>query len=107
MIILFLYPFLCFQRCLNRLRIRSLALHTFVDAFEGCYKDGANGTRDCRYFAALQLVICLLYPLAFSFTEEVIISAFLSFLALGLYMTLFVIVHDITSLDLLHCILAC
>ena len=93
LIILFLYPFLCFQRCLNRLRIRSLALHTFVDAFEGCYKDGTNGTRDCRYFAGLQLVIRLLFPLAFSFTGEIIKSAFLAFIALGLYMTLFVIVQ--------------
>ena len=64
-IILFLYPCLCFQRCLNCLHLRSLTLHTFVDAFQGCYKDGTNGTRDCRYFAALQLVLRLLFPLVF------------------------------------------
>ena len=90
-VILFLYPCQCFQRCLNRLHLRSLTLHTFVDAFQGCYKDGTNGTRDCRYFAALQLVLRLLFPLAFSFTKEVIISAFLSFVTLVLYLTLFVI----------------
>ena len=89
--ILFLYPCQCFQRCLNRLHLRSLALHTFVDAFQGCYKDGTNGTRDCRYFAALQLVLRLLFPLAFSLRVELITSAFLSFIALVLYLTLFVI----------------
>ena len=90
-IILFLYPCLCFQRCLNRLHLRSLTLHTFVDAFQGCYKDGTNGTRDCRYFAALQLVLRLLSPLALFSTEELITSGILSFVALVLYITLFVI----------------
>ena len=28
-----------------------------MDAFQGCYKDGTNGTRDCRYFAALYLLV--------------------------------------------------
>ena len=90
-IILLLYPCLCFQRCLNRFHLRSLALHTFVDAFQGCYKDGTNGTRDCRYFAALQLVLRLLFPLAFFLTKEVVTAAFLAFVALALYILLFVI----------------
>ena len=25
-----------------------------MDAFQGCYKDGTDGTRDCRYFAVVQ-----------------------------------------------------
>ena len=111
-IILFLYPCLCFQRCLNRLHLRSLALHTFVDAFQGCYKDGTNGTRDCRYFAALQLVLRLLFPLTFLFTEELITSGFLSFIFLVLYITLFVIsqpykdaVYNKTDIPLLMALL--
>ena len=64
-----------------------------MDAFQGCYKDGTNGTRDCRYFAALQLLLCLLFPLAFSLTVELITSAFLSIVALVLYIILFVIVQ--------------
>jgi hypothetical protein len=36
-------------------------LHTFVDSFAGCYKDGTEpGTRDCRYFAGLYLLIRLI-----------------------------------------------
>ena len=90
-IILLLYPCLCFQRCLNRFHLRSLTLHTFVDAFQGCYKDGTNGTRDCHYFAALQLVLRLLFPMVFFLTEEVVIAAFLAFVLLALYILLFVI----------------
>ena len=83
-IILFLYPCLCFQRCLDRFHLRSLTLHTFVDAFQGCYKDGTNGTRDCRYFAAFQLVLRLLFPLVFLFIEEAVKAAFLAFVTLAL-----------------------
>ena len=46
--------------------ITAVPLHAFMDAFQGCYKDGTNGTRDCRYFAGLQLVLRLLFPVIFS-----------------------------------------
>ena len=57
LLLLVLYPCQCFQRCLNRCNIRYQALHTFMDVFQGSYKDGTNGTRDCRWFAALYLVL--------------------------------------------------
>ena len=50
-----LYPCRCFQKCLARFQLRSYALHTFMDAFQGCLKDGTNGSRDCRRFAAVYL----------------------------------------------------
>ena len=28
-----------------------------MDVFQGCYKDGTNGTRDCRYFAAMYFIL--------------------------------------------------
>ena len=112
-IILLLYPCLCFQRCLNRLHLRSLTLHTFVDTFQGCYKDGTNGTRDCRYFAPLQLVLRLLFVLVFLLIEEAITAAFLSFVALALYILLFVItqpykdaVYNKTDIPLLMVLLS-
>ncbi len=52
-ILLCVYPFRCFQRLLNRYRARWFVLHTFMDTFQGCYKDGTNGTNDCRYFAGV------------------------------------------------------
>ena len=57
LLLLVLYPCQCFQRCLNRCNIQYQALHTFMDVFQGSYKDGTNGTRDCRWFAALYLML--------------------------------------------------
>ena len=52
-LLMFLYPCACFQRLLNRLRCNSLALRTFIDIYQGIYKDGTNNTRDCRYFSGV------------------------------------------------------
>ena len=57
LLLLLLYPMRCFQQCLGCCGVRWLALHIFMDAFQGCYKDGTNGTRDCRYFSALHLIL--------------------------------------------------
>ena len=55
-LLLCIYPCRYFHRCLNRYHLSSPALHTFMDTFQGSYKDGINGTRDCRYFAAIYLM---------------------------------------------------
>ena len=58
LVFLIAYPLRCFRRCLAGCKMsRFHALHIFVDAFQGCYKDGTDGTRDCRYFAAAYLVV--------------------------------------------------
>ena len=63
-ILLLLYPLQCVQRFLNRYRLHKPALVTFMDAFQGCYKDGTNGTRDRRFFSAMYLIIRLIvFPL--------------------------------------------
>ena len=90
-ILLFLYPYRWFQRCLNCLHLRSLALNTFVDAFQGCYKDGTDGTRDCRYFAALQLLVRLLVLFSFVIVKDIVTAVFLSSVVFSSYITLFVI----------------
>ena len=57
-----------FQRCLGYCtRIRWQFLHTFADAFQGCYKNGTNGTRDYRSFAALYLLFRIVLLMAFIF----------------------------------------
>ena len=56
-LLLCLYPCRCFQRFLNRYHLSSQTLHTFMDTFQGGFKDGINGTRDCRYFAAVYLIV--------------------------------------------------
>ena len=92
-IFLFLYPSRWFQKCLNHFNLQLLPLRAFVDAFQGCYKDGTDGTRDCRYFAALQLVLRLIFPFIFFITTEITVSLLFSAVALTLYITLFVIVR--------------
>ena len=66
-----LYPCCCFQRCLAHLKLRTDALHVFMDAFQGCYKDGTNGTKDRRWFSAVYLVVRFVFLLAgiISFSE--------------------------------------
>ena len=56
-LVLLLYPMKWFQRCLDVCRLRNNLLTAFTDAYLGCYKDGLNGTKDCRYFAGLYFVI--------------------------------------------------
>ena len=52
-----IYPCGWFQRLLNKYHLQRQALNTFIDAFQGSFNDVTNGTRDCRCFAALFLII--------------------------------------------------
>ena len=66
LLLLLLYPMRSFQRCLGYCtRIRWQFLHTFADVFQGCYKNGTNGTWDYRYFAGLNLFFRIVLLLAF------------------------------------------
>ena len=55
-LLMLVYPTRTFQKCLNCCGLRCLPLHIFMDAFQGCYKNGTDGTRDYRYFAGLYLL---------------------------------------------------
>ena len=61
LLVVVLYPTRVFQKCLSCLRIRWHAVHAFADAFNGCYKDGTNGTWDYRYFAGFYLLLRIIY----------------------------------------------
>ena len=87
MILLFVYPFLWFQRSLNRFRLNSLTLRTFVDVFQGPFKDGTNGTKDYRYFSGCFLLIPLLINLTFMLTLSSIYYSLTCFWIL-IYLTL-------------------
>ncbi len=53
LLLLCLYPCRCFKTCLNRTGLQHHALHTFMDAFQGCYR---HKPYDLRYFSALSLL---------------------------------------------------
>ena len=70
-LILICYPFRCFQKCLSYYQIQLHCLHTFVDSFQGCYKDGTEpGTYDLRWLSSYELIlrfgICLLFAFTLS-----------------------------------------
>ena len=73
-IVLIFYPTSFFQKCLAKCKINSQALRTFVETFQGCYKDGTNGTRDCRYFAGLYFILRIIAVLLAFTTSQTFIS---------------------------------
>ena len=56
-LLLFVYPLKSFQNYLNDHQWQCSTLHTFADAFQGCYKNGTAGTRDYRWFAGVHLLM--------------------------------------------------
>ncbi len=101
-VLLILYPTRLFQRCLNRCGIRRHAIHAFADAFNGCYKNGANGTRDCRCFAGWYLFLRICYVAAISTTWKdnglanliMVLAAFFAFSLASPYKNKFFNVFD-------------
>jgi hypothetical protein len=72
-IVISLYPFAFFQKTLNLFPFRWYILHTFVDSFYGCYKDGTQpGTRDYRWFASIFFVVRFIQFLLFALPDATI-----------------------------------
>ena len=46
-----------YQKCLTKYHIRGPTLDEFVDTFQKYYKDGSNGTWDCRWFAGFFILL--------------------------------------------------
>ena len=88
MALLFVYPASWFQRILNRFGLNSLTLRTFMEVFQGPFKDGTNGTRDCRYFSGFLLLFQLIENVTFLLTK----SSFYYPIA-GLWLLLYLILH--------------
>ena len=79
-----LYPFTFFQRFLNLFPLQwCIFIRTFMDAFQGCYKDGTEpGTRDCRWFSSVYFFFRFLFFILYAFipnTVFLVIGAILAF----------------------------
>ena len=48
-----------FRKLLRKCHLQSLALMTFIDIFQGHYKDGTNGTQDLRFFSGIYFIFQL------------------------------------------------
>ena len=69
-LLLILYPTRIFRKCITCCQFRRWhALHTFIEAFQGQYKDGTNGTRDFRMVSALYLVFRIAALYGYSHTH--------------------------------------
>ena len=56
-LLLLLYPFKIFRICLSKCKLDGPVLNTFVEKFYGCYRDGLDGGRDMRSFAAVYFLL--------------------------------------------------
>ena len=89
-LLLLVYPCGCFQKCLTCCGIRSVTLHTFMDALQGCYR--YSQPRDCRYFAGFYLCVRILFLTTFAvINHRMIISLF------AVYFTLLAIIVTIVK----------
>ena len=59
-------------------------LRVFLDSFQGYYKDGTDGTCDCRCFSSLYLLTRIALFVAYGFIKNVYFYPFASFLLLFL-----------------------
>ena len=83
-----LYPFSCFQKFLGLFPFHWFMLRTFMDSFQGCYKDGTEpGTRDYRWFVVI-FSITRFFLLFFIFIAYKDVFLSLSSLILILHTTL-------------------
>ena len=83
LLLLLLYPTRCFQTLLNQCNSpRVQVLHTFMDSFQGCYRTSRH--MDCRYFAALNLMVRIGNLAIFSLTLSRYYYPFVSLMLVGL-----------------------
>ena len=90
-LVLLLYPMQCFQKCLGHCGIRWHALPIFIDAFQGYYKNGTNGTRDCRYFAGVYLLVRLILCILFAVTRNAVFYGIAGLVLMGVAMLIAII----------------
>ena len=63
-LLLIIFPTRLFNKVSQYLKPRWIvSIRIFVDTFNGCYKDGTDGTRDYRAVSGYILATCLLLPL--------------------------------------------
>lgn len=67
LVLIAVHPSRCFHRCLNHFRLQTQALTTFMDVFHGNFKTHPH---DCRYFAAIYLLLRIVNLLILSLTRS-------------------------------------
>ena len=84
-LLLIFYQFRIVQRYLNACKLNRTGLRIFMDAFQGCYKDGKDGAPDRRFFAGIYFVFRIVIFIIFDMfgnlavTYILLLSAFIVF----------------------------
>ena len=68
--LLLCYQCKAYKKCLTKCRIRRPIMDKFVSTFHKYYKDGSNGTRDCRWFAGLFILFKISGYLIFTVAQS-------------------------------------
>ena len=90
LLLLIVFPTCLFRKASRYLKPKwIISIQTFVDTFHGCYKDGTNGTRDCRAVSGYILVLFAILPVV-DITTRVIATPFLT------YTTFIIIFYTLT-----------
>jgi hypothetical protein len=55
--LLLCYQCKAYRKCLTKCQIHGNTVETFVESFQKYYKDGSNGTWDCRWFAGFFILM--------------------------------------------------
>ena len=66
--LLILYPLACCRKCLKWSKLKGRAIDEFVYVFHQYYKDGSDGSMDCRWFAGFYLLMRLGFYVLFEMT---------------------------------------
>ena len=82
--LLLFYQIKICRRCLHKFKIKNRSSDKFVNIFQKYYKDGSNGTRDCRWFAGFFIVMKSLSYLAYYVSlDEISLVLILSLSIIG------------------------
>ena len=76
LLLLLLYPCLCFQQCLNKTKCSCHILHVFMDAILGSY---THRPRERRYFGASYFILRLVHVFGFATMNPLMYPALLSY----------------------------
>ena len=92
LLLILFYSFRRTNTLLNYLPLRvRLTLFPFMDSILGCYKDGTNGTRNCRYFGIAYHLALIFVCSAFLFVKSVITVGLIAFICIVVGMLVAVI----------------
>ena len=78
LLLLLFYQFRMCRKCLIKCRLSGTVLDMYVHSFQQYYKDGSNGTSDCRWFSGFFLILRITayttYGLSYDETTNLLLS---------------------------------